>query len=170
MTAEQVIFLIIAGMICGSAIMVVTARKLLHSALWLVAALFGIALIYALLEAGFMAVVQVVIYIGAIAILFIFAIMLTRKDLLDKGQQTRSHWWFPLVISLAILVGLFFIIQKFPATIQAASLIPEHVDTLRALGIALVSPEAFVLPFEVASILLLAALVGAVFIATSRKR
>ena len=80
--------------------MVVTARNLLHAALWLVVSLFGVAVLYAILQANFLAVVQVVVYIGAIAILFIFAVMLTRRELMEKGQQTRSNWWIPALLGV----------------------------------------------------------------------
>ena len=169
MTADQIIFLLCAALILGSALMVVTTRKLIHAALWLVAALFGVAILYAVLQAGFLAVVQVVVYIGAIAILFIFAVMLTRREMLDKGVQTRSNWWLAAVLGLLILAGLVFIILGQPAFGRTATEIPAGVDTLRTLGTALVSPDAYVLPFEVASVLLLAALVGAVYIASGKK-
>lgn len=169
MTADQIIFLLCAALIIVSALMVVTTRKLIHAALWLVAALFGVAILYAVLQAGFLAVVQVVVYIGAIAILFIFAVMLTRREMLDKGAQTRSNWWLPALLGLLILAGLIFLIIGQPAFGRTAAAMPEGVDTLRNLGTALVSPDAFVLPFEVASILLLAALVGAVYVASGNK-
>jgi NADH-quinone oxidoreductase subunit J len=169
MTADQIIFLLCAALIIASALMVVTTRKLIHAALWLVAALFGVAILYAVLQAGFLAVVQVVVYIGAIAILFIFAVMLTRREMLDKGAQTRSNWWLPALLGLLILAGLIFLIIGQPAFGRTAAAMPEGVDTLRNLGTALVSPDAFVLPFEVASVLLLAALVGAVYVASGNK-
>jgi NADH-quinone oxidoreductase subunit J len=170
MTADKILFLLCAALILGSAIMVVTTRKLIHAALWLVAALFGIAILYAVLQAGFLAVVQVVVYIGAIAILFIFAVMLTRKEMLDKGPQTRSTWWIAALLGLLILAGLIFLIVAQPDVNRTAVVIPASVDTLRNLGTALISPDAYVLPFEVASVLLLAALVGAVYVATGRKQ
>ncbi|HEY5271021.1 MAG TPA: NADH-quinone oxidoreductase subunit J [Anaerolineales bacterium] len=169
MTADQIVFLLCAALILGSALMVVTTRKLIHAALWLVAALFGVAILYAVLQASFLAVVQVVVYIGAIAILFIFAVMLTRREMLDKGVQTRSNWWLPALLGLLILAGLVFLILGQPAFGRTAAAMPAGVDTLRNLGTALVSPDAFVLPFEVASVLLLAALVGAVYIASGNK-
>ena len=169
MTADQIIFLLSAALILGSALMVVTTGKLIHAALWLVAALFGVAVLYGLLQAGFLAVVQVVVYIGAIAILFIFAVMLTRREMLDKGAQTRSNWWLPALLGLLILTGLVFLIIGQPSFGRTAAEIPSGVDTLRNLGTALVSPDAFVLPFEVASVLLLAALVGAVYVASGKK-
>jgi NADH-quinone oxidoreductase subunit J len=170
MTADQIIFLLCAALILGSALMVVTTRKLIHAALWLVAALFGVAILYAVLQASFLAVVQVVVYIGAIAILFIFAVMLTRREMLDKGAQTRSNWWLPALLGLLILTGLVFLIIGQPAFGRTAAEMPAGVDTLRNLGTALVSPDAFVLPFEVASVLLMAALVGAVYIASGNKK
>ena len=75
MTPDQIVFLIVALVTLFSGLMVVTTRNLVHAALWLVATLFGVAITYALLNASFLAVVQVVVYIGAIAILFIFAVM-----------------------------------------------------------------------------------------------
>ena len=169
MTVDKIIFLLCGALVLGSAFMVVTTRKLIHAALWLVAALFGVAILFAILQASFLAVVQVVVYIGAIAILFIFAVMLTRKEMLDKGQQTRSTWWIAALLGLLVLAGLVFLIIGQPGVNRTAPAIPAGVDTLRNLGTALVSPDAYVLPFEAASVLLLAALVGAVYIATGRK-
>ena len=94
MTGEQIIFLIVGAVTLGSGFMVVTVRNLVHAALWLVSTLFGVAILYTLLNASFLAVVQVVVYIGAIAILFIFAVMLTRKDhAADTGPQVNRNWW-----------------------------------------------------------------------------
>jgi NADH-quinone oxidoreductase subunit J len=170
MTADQIIFLVTGAIILLSALMVVSTRKLLHAALWLVVALFGVAVLYAILQAGFMAVVQVVVYIGAIAILFIFAVMLTRREIRDQGQQTRSNWWIPALLGALILAGLLFLILSVPDMNRLPDVLPDGFDGVRVLGTALVSPEAYVLPFEVASILLLAALVGAVYIANVGKK
>jgi NADH-quinone oxidoreductase subunit J len=165
MDATQVIFILSAALIVASALMVVTTRNLVHAALWLVSTLFGVAILYVLLEASFLAVVQVVVYIGAIAIMFIFAVMLTRRELLDKGPQLNAGWPMAAVLGVLTFGGLFVVVGQFPA--KAAAEITS--DTLLALGDALVSPTAFVLPFEVASVLLLAALVGAVYVATNKK-
>lgn len=170
MTAEQIIFLLTGALILGSALMVVASRKLLHAALWLVAALFGVAVLYAILQASFLAVVQVVVYIGAIAILFIFADMLTRREMRDRGPQTRSTWWIAGLLGLLVMGGLVLIIFNLPGADRTPAALPEGLDPVRALGFALVSPDAYVLPFEVASILLLAALVGAVYIAGVGKK
>ncbi len=160
-----ILFLITAAVILVPAFMVVTARNLVHAALWLVASLFGVAMLYAQLNAGFMAVVQVVIYIGAIAILFIFAVMLTRREMRDKGPGLNKNWWASALVSLLVFVGLTLLLSSWGGFSKTSAALPSGFDAVSALGNALVSPDAYVLPFEVASILLVAALVGAVYIA-----
>ncbi|MBI1795335.1 MAG: NADH-quinone oxidoreductase subunit J [Chloroflexi bacterium] len=169
MTASQIIFLLVAIVTLGSALMVVASRNLVHAALWLVSTLFGVAIIYALLNAGFLAVVQVVVYIGAIATLFIFAVMLTRRDQLEGGVQLNSGWWLGALIAVLTFGGLFGMFQSWSGFSKTATDIPSGFDAVGQLGSALTSPVGFVLPFEVASVLLLAALVGAVYIAFNRK-
>lgn len=169
MTGEQIIFLIVAGFTLGSGLMVVTTRNLVHAALWLVATLFGVAVVFALLSASFLAVVQVVVYIGAIAILFIFAVMLTRKDLRDRGPQMNPSWWAGALIAILVFAGLFVVLQGWGGGSATAAEIPDGFDAVAELGGQLISPDAFVLPFEVASVLLVAALVGAVYVAFNRR-
>lgn len=165
MTADQIVFLIVALVTLGSGFMVVTTRNLVHAALWLVATLFGVAVTYATLHANFLAVVQVVVYIGAIAILFIFAVMLTRKDMRDQGPQMNRNWWFGALLAVATFGGLFFLLQGWEGMSKTAPTYPVSFDAISELGNALVSPTGYVLPFEVASVLLLAAMVGAVYVA-----
>ena len=160
-----ILFLITAVVILASAIMVVTSPNLVHAALWLVSTLFGVAVLYAILNAGFLAVVQVVVYIGAIAILFIFAVMLTRREMRDHGPGLNKNWWVPALVSLLTFGGLAFLLSSWSGFSQVSAAIPSGFDAVSALGDALISPNAFVLPFEVASVLLVAALVGAVYIA-----
>jgi NADH-quinone oxidoreductase subunit J len=160
-----ILFLITAVVILASAMMVVTSRNLVHAALWLVASLFGVAMLYAQLNASFMAVVQVVVYIGAIAILFIFAVMLTRREMRDKGPGLNKNWGIAALVSLLTFGGLAVLLSNWSGFSQPSADFPSGFDAVGALGNALVSPDAFVLPFEVASILLVAALVGAVYIA-----
>ena len=169
MTGAQIIFILVALFTLGSGFMVVTTRNLVHAALWLVSTLFGVAVTYALLNAAFLAVVQVVVYIGAIAILFIFAVMLTRKDMRDQGPQMNQNWWIGALIAVLVFVGLFFLLQGWSGLSKTAADIPAGFDSISVLGNALVSPDAYVLPFEVASVLLVAALVGAVYVAFNRK-
>jgi len=160
-----ILFLITAVVILASAMMVVTARNLVHAALWLVVSLFGVAMLYAMLNAGFMAVIQVVVYIGAIAILFIFAVMLTSREMREKGPGLNKNWGISALVSLVTFSGLAFLLSSWSGFSQTSADLPQDFDAVAELGTALISPNAFVLPFEVASIMLVAALVGAVYIA-----
>jgi NADH-quinone oxidoreductase subunit J len=169
MTGEQIIFLIVGAvtLICG--LLVVTVRNLVHAALWLVATLFGVAIIYTLLNASFLAVVQVVVYIGAIAILFIFAVMLTRRQAAETGDSVNKNWWMGALMAVLTFAGLAYLLQTWSGFSKQASAIPSGFDAINQLGDALTSPAGYVLPFEVASVLLLAALVGAVYLAFNKK-
>ena len=169
MTVAQIIFLVVALVTLVSAFMVVTTQNLIHAALWLVVTLFAVAILYALLNASFLAVVQVVVYIGAIAILFIFAVMLTRKEMRDQGPQLNASWGLSALLAVLTFGGLFALLQGWDGMSKTVAALPSGFDAMNELGTALTSPNAFVLPFEVASVLLLAALVGAVYLAFNRK-
>jgi NADH-quinone oxidoreductase subunit J len=170
MDASQVIFILSGALIIASAVMVVTTKNLIHAALWLISTLFGVAILYAVLEAGFLAVVQVVVYIGAIAIMFIFAVMLTRKELRDQGPQINAAWPVAALMGLFTFGGLFVVLSKWDGIAKLPTDIQGGSEALLSqLGIALTSPEAYVLPFEVASVLLLAALIGSVYVAMNKK-
>ncbi len=168
MTALQIIFLIVSALLLVSAFMVVTVPNLVRAALWLIAALFMTGVVFVLLDAGFLAVVQVVVYIGAIAILFIFAVMLTRRVMTDSGPQTNANWWLAGLFSLALFGGISWILLGWDGANASAPAIDPELDTVTRLGTELVNPDAFILPFEVASVLLLAALIGAVVVAWER--
>ena len=169
MTPEQILFLIVAFVTLAAALCTVTVRNLVHSALWLVLTLFGVAVFFVLLNAGFLAVAQVVVYIGAIAILIIFAIMLTQGVAKVNRPQLNANWGWVAVLSLVFCASLTWVLAGWGSfSAQAPDLSPK-LDSLRQLGEALVAPNAFVLPFEVASVLLLAALIGAIIVAFDKK-
>jgi NADH-quinone oxidoreductase subunit J len=172
----QIVFILVAAATLGSALMVVTSQNLVRSALWLVAALFGVAVVYGTLSAGFLAVVQVVIYIGAIAILMIFAIMMTRNIAKpDSSPRFNANWTWALLIAIVLFAALAWMLSSWQgfgaqmAPLTELELPRPAEDPLTALGIALVSPDQFILAFELASVLLLAALVGAIVVAWDRK-
>ncbi len=170
MTSSQIIFLITAVATLGAAIYVVTARNLVHAALALIAAFFGVAIIFVLLQAGFLAAVQVVLYIGAISILIIFAIMLTRRVMEDTGPQTNRLWGVSAVLALIGFGALLASFRLVPSlqTVNAA-VTPSADEVLRQLGFGFVDPNQYLLPFELASVLLLIALIGSIVIAADRK-
>jgi NADH-quinone oxidoreductase subunit J len=171
MTIAQIGFLVISATTILAAILVVTSRKMIHAALWLVLSLGGVAVLFVLLQASFLAVVQVVIYIGAIAILIIFAVMLTRRMMFETGSSINRYWWVGALAAVLLFAGLVQLLGEIPAiAAQAEDLpIPEG-ELLSLLGTALVDVNAFVLPFEVASVLLLAALIGSLVVARPMKR
>ena len=169
MSAEQIIFIVTAAISLGAAVMVVTTRNLIHAALWLVLTLFGVAVLFVLLDAGFFAVVQVIIYIGAISILLIFVIMLTRRTMQESAPPMSRTWWLAAIISVLLFAGLAWMLSSWEGFTTSKPELAIGVDTLQQLGQALVSPNAYVLPFEIASILLLAALIGAIVVAWEKK-
>jgi len=168
MTFAQLIFLAAAAVTLIAAIMVVTAPRLVHAGLWLILSLAGIAVLFIFLDNGFLAVVQVAIYIDAIAILIIIAVMLTRAVMSDTGRQINRMWVAAGFASLILLGGLLGIVSQVPAALPGP-LVDSEVN-LDALGRALVDVDAFILPFEVASVLLVAALVGSILVAMAPAR
>lgn len=170
MTPLQIVFLIVGAATLVSAVMVVSARRIMHAALWLVMTLFGIAVLFVTLETGFFAVVQVVVYVGAIAILIIFAVMLTRRDLQDSDHQTNRLAWLSALVSFGVAGGLIGALSGWQAFMTARPAIAaENVDNVVAVGKALVSPDAYAIPFEVASVLLIGALIGAIYVANEQR-
>ncbi len=143
-----------------AAVGVVTFRNIFHSALALAVTLLGIAGIYVGLGADFIAVVQVLLYVGAVMTLVLFAIMLTHR-IGDQTVPQANRQSIPAALTLLVFIGLLgtlFLKTKWPAPAQAV----PRIDTL-ALAQALLGE--YVLPFEVVSVVLIAALIGAVVIA-----
>ena len=166
MTLLQILFLLTALVTFAAAFRVVTSPRMIHAGLWLILALAGVAVLLVLLDAGFLAVVQVLVYIGAIAILIIFALMLTRHVMGESGSQVNQLWWAAAVAALLLFIGLAFAFSITPSVATLAPALPaDQTANLEDLGRSLVDINRYVLPFEVASILLLAAMVGAIYIA-----
>ena len=161
MTAQEYAFLVMAVVGGLAAIAVVTARNVVHAALYLVVALLSVAGVYLLLGAEFVGWVQILIYVGAIVILFLFGLMLTKapigRDTLDNQQR-----WLGALVGVGVFAGLVFLIQEaFP--VKDAQAFETFQGTTGAVGEAIFS--TYVLPFEAVSFLLLAALIGAIVLA-----
>ena len=168
-TVEQIIFIVISAITLISGWIVVTDRNLFHAAIALMASFAGVAGLYILLDAGFLAASQLLVYIGAISILIIFAIMMTRRLMQTTESPYNTQWKWGIVGSLLAFVLLAILIfQTWPAE-EFASAPDVGVEVLgnsvAALGKSMVDVDQYVLPFEIASVLLLAALVGAIVIA-----
>ena len=165
----QTVFWIFGVIAMGSALLCITRKNPVASALWLVVTLFALAALFVLLDAQFIAVLQVLVYAGAIMVLFLFVIML-----LNLGRPGPSDIKGPLGLGVAVLLGaaLLFLLQPMTRTTlpSAITLPPGSVLALQQQqGIvgAVANPlfGAYLIPFEIASVLLLAAIVGAVVLA-----
>jgi len=166
--AQNVVFWILAAAMVLAALGVVRSRNVVHAALYLVVVMAGAAAQYILLAAEFVAWVQVIIYIGAVIILFLFGIMLTRAPMGGETDLDNDRKWPAAVVSL-FLAGVLgsLLVDAFHAKEVAISGVKGEA-TLRtgtSGHIADLIFRSYVVPFEVVSILLLAALVGAVVIA-----
>jgi NADH-quinone oxidoreductase subunit J len=158
---QQVVFWAFAVMITGAGIGVVTSRNVVHAALWLVGALMGAAAMYVLLFAEFVAWVQVLIYVGAIVVLMLFGLMLTRAPIGSANFDNNQRPLAALCSVSVFVVSAGIILTAFEG--REVNFARTAGITTESVGASLFS--AFVLPFEVVSILLLAALVGAIVIA-----
>ena len=160
----QFIFIILSITTLGAAVAVVTSKNLFHSALFLILSFVGVAGLYILLEAGFLAAVQILVYVGAISILIIFAIMLTRRLMAKDLVQRNAQWGISGLVALLFFTVLGFVLLRMDWPVVDAA-VPR--DSISILGQELMSTYA--LPFEVASVLLLVALVGSIIIARERE-
>lgn len=160
MTGQEWVFVVLGLIGTVAAIRLVTTREIVHGALYLVVTLSCVAGAYLVMAAEFVAWVQVLIYVGAIVILFLFGLMLTRAPIgraaLDNQQRGMA-----LVIGLAVLGGLsFLLLEAFPWDSADRAAADPAGGTATALGESLF--RDYVLPFEAVSFLLLAALIGAI--------
>jgi NADH-quinone oxidoreductase subunit J len=167
MTWVQVLFWLLALSAVGSGLLVVTTRTMVHAALWLVVTLGSVAGIYLLLAAEFLAWVQVLIYVGAVVVLLLFALMLTRAPTGPQPDLDARRAWPAAVVSA--LVGAVLV------TTVVAGFRGVQIDLGEAVvGSAQVTGatifEKWVLPFEVLSVLLLAALIGAIVLSRGEDR
>ena len=160
---QTVIFVVLTAITLGGALGVVTSRNILHGALYLVLSLSGVVGYYVLLNAGFLAAVQLLIYIGAIAILILFAIMLSRGVMAQRQSQRNEQWWMAALVTLLIFVVLAAVLWQVQWPVADAGALRAPSTSLNQLGQDLMGP--YMIPFEVASALLLVALVGAVILA-----
>jgi NADH-quinone oxidoreductase subunit J len=158
-TGPDIAFVLIGVVALASALLVVTSRNLVHAALWLVVTLGALAGEYLLLTAEFVAWVQVLIYVGAVVVLLLFGLMLTRAPIGYSDQLTGGNRWAAAAVALATAATLVTVVVDAFRT-EFIELEPATGGTAKATGEAIF--RNWVLPFEVLSVLLLAALIGAI--------
>lgn len=164
--AHALMFYLFAALAIAASLAVILHRNIFKSATFLAGMLFCLAALFVLLDAEFIAVVQVLIYIGAITILIVFAIMLTTKINDEHKEQFNSQKFLAPVLALGLLGLILTIVIKIQWS--TAELSPVPSDILGLIGKALLSE--FIFPFDVVSILLLVALIGATYIAKQEDR
>ncbi|MFI6340883.1 NADH-quinone oxidoreductase subunit J [Streptomyces sp. NPDC050535] len=163
-TGVEIAFLLVGLVTLGAAIVTVTTRQLVHAALWLVVALGGLAVEYLLLTAEFIAWVQVLIYVGSVVVLLLFGLMLTKAPIGRSPDADSGNRWAALAVAVASAAALVWVVvDAFRTTWM--DLNGAAAGSTEVTGKALF--QNWVLPFEALSVLLLAALVGAIVL--SRK-
>jgi NADH-quinone oxidoreductase subunit J len=160
MQAENVAFGVIAVAMCIAAIRVVTTKNVVHAALYLVIVLGGVGMNFILLGAEFTAVTQLIVYIGAVVVLFLFGIFLTRAPIGRSADLDNDQRWLAVLTSILLLGVLVYALED---AFGKQKLVIDRPQTSAEVGNSIF--QTFVIPFEVVSVLLLAALIGAIVIA-----
>jgi NADH-quinone oxidoreductase subunit J len=155
-TAHDLVFVLVGLLTAGAAVLTVTSKNLVHAALSLAATLAGIAGVFLVLHADFLALVQLVVYVGAVAVLFLFGLMLTRAPIGREALDSQNRG-----LALAVAGTLFVVLSVLIVHAFGDVRIDEVVGPPVAdIGTAIFA--SWVLPFEVLSMLLLAAVIGAI--------
>ncbi|MCB9824944.1 MAG: NADH-quinone oxidoreductase subunit J [Planctomycetota bacterium] len=186
--ATQVLYILFGGMALGAALLAVTRKNPVASAIWLVVMFFGLAATYVVMEAFFVGAIQILVYAGAIMVLFLFVIMLLdlRQQMLEGKPTTRLRFFGVLAALLFLVVGVVALgdakdrgllhraVTPLP---READIVAANPDATSLVDLPLdgtagaIADEMFtrwVLPFEVASVILLGAILGAVILTKRR--
>ncbi len=163
MSAIQILFWFLSGLALVSAIMVLISKNPVHSVLWLVMVFFAISGHYILMNAQFLAIVNLIVYAGAIMVLFLFVIMLMN---LDKTSDPQKNWW----MKLAGVISGGCLLMEMATLVRQAAEMKEKTVMMKEGSIGLIGNlgkllfSDYVVPFEISSVLFLSAMVGAVLI------
>ena len=160
MTVELALFIVLAAMAVSGAVSLILQRHPIHSALSLIVVMAALAGLYLLMGAEFIAAVQIIVYAGAIMVLFVFVIMLLNAGVEERTSFSRMARYVGLPLAVVLLLQLAWWAAKVPA--QAAA---ESAELVSTRSLALMLFREFLLPFELTSILILIAILGAVVLA-----
>ncbi len=158
--AQNVFFSLLAAATILGALRVVTTTNVVHAALWLVLVLAGVGALFLLLGAEFVGVTQILVYVGAIIVLFLFGTMLTRAPIGRDASLTNRNWWLGVAVALPLLGILTYVLldewgdEELPReTVQRTAEVSDSIFT------------TYLIPFEAIGLLLTAALIGAIVLA-----
>jgi NADH-quinone oxidoreductase subunit J len=169
MLIDTVLFYVFALLTLGGGILTITRRNAVHSAISLIVSLLGVAGLYLLQHAEFLFAVQIVLYVGGIMVLFLFVIMLVNLDQMAKERQFNRQWAVALAAVLAVGAELAYFLYRGRDAFRIAETAPAAISQLG--NVEQVADSLFseyLLPFEIASLLLLVAVVGSVVMAKKR--
>jgi NADH-quinone oxidoreductase subunit J len=165
----NVVFAVMAVFMNAAAIRVVTTKNVVHAALWLVVVLGGVGVNYLLLQAEFVAITQFLVYLGAIVVLFLFGIMLTRAPLGVSDELDNKQKPIGVIVGLGLLAVIgYAVIETFgdeKLDFQAYGNVAEANTNGRTQAVSDAIFGQYLIPFEMVSVLLLAALIGAIVLA-----
>jgi NADH-quinone oxidoreductase subunit J len=168
MLIDTLLFYVFALLTLGGGVLTITRRNAVHSAISLIVSLLGVAGLYLLQHAEFLFAVQIVLYVGGIMVLFLFVIMLVNLDQAAKERQFNRQWAVAIAATLAVAAELAYFLYRgkdafriadAPAAASAIGNVEQVADSLFS---------EYLLPFEIASVLLLVAVVGSVVMAKKR--
>lgn len=166
---ETAFFYFFALLVLGGALLTITRRNAVHSAISLIVSLAGVAGIFLLQQAEFLFAVQIVLYVGGIMVLFLFVIMLVNLDEAAKMRQFNRQWTVAIAAVLLVAAEMGFFIWKGAGAFRLGA--PASVEAAKVGNVERIADLLFsdyLLPFEIASVLLLAAVVGSVVMAKKR--
>lgn len=169
MTAPQLFFTYFAFMITGLSILVVTRKNPVHSVLFMLVLFVHIAVLYLFLNAEFLAAIQIIIYAGAILVLFLFVIMLLNLRKEETEKRFHKYWFLCFIVAAGFMVFLIAILNKisvFPPLGNYSIQRIQSEGSIMTVGKILYTE--YLLPFEIASVILLVAIVGAVVLAKKK--
>jgi NADH-quinone oxidoreductase subunit J len=158
--AEMIAFAVLALVLVGSALMVVLSTNLFHAVLWLALALTGTAGVFLLLDAEFLAAVQLLLYAGGVITIVVFAIVVTERLVGERLSQTNRSIASGALASAVLLWLIVSLLMRRPFAVTP---LPQVADLTRVLGAEVLT--TYVLPFELLALLMLAAMLGAIYFA-----
>ena len=164
MTAQLVVFLVLAAIAIAGAVNVVLQRHPIHSAIFLIAVMIALAGLFLLLGSEFIAAVQIIVYAGAIMVLFVFVIMLLNAGAEERTNMSRMARYAGVPLAIFLLIELAY--QIGAATL---SMTPQPAVENVTRGLSILLFEDFAFPFELTSILILIAILGALVLAQRRE-
>jgi NADH-quinone oxidoreductase subunit J len=168
MLIDSVFFYLFALLTLGGAVLTITRRNAVHSAISLIVSLLGVAGLYLLQHAEFLFAVQIVLYVGGIMVLFLFVIMLVNLDQAAKERQFNRQWIVALAAVAAVGVEIAYFFYRGQDSFRLTEVVVAPPSQGNTEILADVLFREYLLPFEIASILLLVAVVGSVVMAKKR--